>query len=354
MENLDKALVGSNDKGDNISSGFMSFRFTGNAREYFGIWIVNLVLSIVTFGIYSAWAKVRRETYFKNNSKVFDAAFGYHASGRQILKGRFIAFIVLVFFAIFTTAEPKSSVILYPALFFLLPWILNSSIRFSARMTSYRNIRFNWKGTYWRTFWYLVIAPIFSLFSLGLLTPLISKSYYEYFARSHTFGTTSFMAKPKVSDFYLAFILGGVLPTVLLGSATYFIFLVTSFSYMSNTIWVTIPVMIFAFVFSMTFFYSAMCRNLMVRSLKIDGILDFESNINPIKFTWILISNLVLSILSLGLLVPWSKVRSYKYLSSVTMVKAIGDIDNFIDEAVSNQSSLAEGISDLEGVEVSV
>ena len=109
---------------------------------------------------------------------------------------------MLVFVAIFTTVEPISSVILYPALFFLLPWILNNSIRFSARMTSYRNIRFNWKGTYWRTFWYLVIAPIFSLFSLGLLTPLISKSYYQYFARSHTFGTTSFIAKPKVGDFY--------------------------------------------------------------------------------------------------------------------------------------------------------
>ena len=354
MENLDEGLIGGNDGRNNISSSFMSFRFTGNAREYFGIWIVNLILSIITLGIYSAWAKVRRETYFKNNTKVYNAAFGYHAKGRQILKGRIIAFIMLVFVAIFTTVEPISSVILYPALFFLLPWILNNSIRFSARMTSYRNIRFNWKGTYWRTFWYLVIAPIFSLFSLGLLTPLISKSYYQYFARSHTFGTTSFIATPKVGDFYLAYILAGVLPTVLLGSATYFIFFIAGFSYLSNAIWVTVPVMIYAFIFSMTFFYSAMCRNLMVRSLKIEGILDFESQINPVKFAWILISNLVLSILSLGLLVPWSKVRSYKYLSSVTMVNAIGDIDNFIDEAVSNQSSLAEGLSDLEGVEVSV
>ena len=31
--------------------------FTGSGREYFGIWIVNLLLSIVTLGIYSAWQK---------------------------------------------------------------------------------------------------------------------------------------------------------------------------------------------------------------------------------------------------------------------------------------------------------
>ena len=62
-------------------------------------WIVNVILSIVTLGIYSAWAKVRRETYFKNNTKIADNNFGYHTGG-QILKGRLIAFAVIVVFNI--------------------------------------------------------------------------------------------------------------------------------------------------------------------------------------------------------------------------------------------------------------
>jgi len=32
--------------------------FTGKGGEYFGIWIVNLFFSVLTLGIYSAWAKV--------------------------------------------------------------------------------------------------------------------------------------------------------------------------------------------------------------------------------------------------------------------------------------------------------
>jgi Bacterial protein of unknown function (DUF898) len=40
------------------------FRFTGAGGEYFRIWIVNVMLSVVTFGIYSAWAKARRLQYF--------------------------------------------------------------------------------------------------------------------------------------------------------------------------------------------------------------------------------------------------------------------------------------------------
>ena len=37
------------------------FTFTGTTREYFGIWIVNVLLTFVTLGVYSAWAKVRRQ-----------------------------------------------------------------------------------------------------------------------------------------------------------------------------------------------------------------------------------------------------------------------------------------------------
>jgi uncharacterized membrane protein YjgN (DUF898 family) len=46
------------------------FEFGGDAREYFRIWIVNLALSVVTLGIFSAWAKVRSERYFYGNTRL--------------------------------------------------------------------------------------------------------------------------------------------------------------------------------------------------------------------------------------------------------------------------------------------
>ena len=64
-------------------------------REYFRIWIVNLLLSLVTLGIYSAWAKVRRLRYFYGHTSVDGGTFGYHASPIAILKGRLIAYAVL-------------------------------------------------------------------------------------------------------------------------------------------------------------------------------------------------------------------------------------------------------------------
>ena len=44
-----------------------SLEFRGKTGEFFGIWIVNVFLTIITLGIYSAWAKVRTNRYFYGN-----------------------------------------------------------------------------------------------------------------------------------------------------------------------------------------------------------------------------------------------------------------------------------------------
>src|SRR5260370_7326098 len=62
--------------------------FTADAGEYFRIWIVNLALTIVTLGIYSAWAKVRKRRYFYGHTRVAAESFEYRASPIAILQGR--------------------------------------------------------------------------------------------------------------------------------------------------------------------------------------------------------------------------------------------------------------------------
>ena len=68
----------------------LPFEFRGNGGEYFRIWIVNLLLTIVTLGIYSAWAKVRRLRYFYGNTLLDGHSFEYHGRPLAILKGRLI------------------------------------------------------------------------------------------------------------------------------------------------------------------------------------------------------------------------------------------------------------------------
>src|SRR5690348_9519846 len=48
----------------------LSIRFSGGGGEYFRIWIVNLLLTIVTLSLYYPWAKVRKLRYFYGNTVV--------------------------------------------------------------------------------------------------------------------------------------------------------------------------------------------------------------------------------------------------------------------------------------------
>ena len=70
------------------------FEFRGKASEYFAIWIVNMALTILTLGIYSAWAKVRRERFFYGNTVVHGSHFEYTADPVIVLRGRILAVVL--------------------------------------------------------------------------------------------------------------------------------------------------------------------------------------------------------------------------------------------------------------------
>ena len=84
----------------------VAFEFRATGSEYFRIWIVNLLLTIVTLGIYSAWAKVRRLRYFYGSTALEGTSFDYHADPKAILKGRLIAVLAYVVFnSVYTLAS---------------------------------------------------------------------------------------------------------------------------------------------------------------------------------------------------------------------------------------------------------
>jgi uncharacterized membrane protein YjgN (DUF898 family) len=70
--------------------------FTGSGAEYFRLWITNLLLTVVTFGIYSAWAKVRRTQYFARNTQLAGASFDFRGNPWVMLRGRLLALVLLV------------------------------------------------------------------------------------------------------------------------------------------------------------------------------------------------------------------------------------------------------------------
>ena len=188
------------------SSQPLSFQFTGSGYEYFKIWIVNLSLTIVTLGIYSAWAKVRRNRYFYGNTQLAGDAFEYLANPIAILKGRLIA---VAFFAAWSVSQQihwAAYAALTLVFLVLLPWIMVRALTFRARNTAFRNIRFTFRSTYGQAFLHFILLPIvLGIFTLGLIFPYLLYRQTKWQIDNSGFGTEKFGFEARVIDYYKVF-----------------------------------------------------------------------------------------------------------------------------------------------------
>jgi len=145
--------------------------FKGNAREYFRIWIVNLCLTLFTFGIFSAWAKVRKKRYLYSHTKLAGVPFQYLANPLPILKGRVLGAALLFLWYAGEHFSLTLMLVVGALGVVLAPWVLVRSAGFNARYSGYRNFTFEFHGTYWGAAKTLALALVQVGLSCGLGYP---------------------------------------------------------------------------------------------------------------------------------------------------------------------------------------
>src|SRR5215472_6608833 len=183
------------------------FEFRGTGSEYFGIWIVNLLLTIITLGIYGAWAKVRTWRYFYANTYIGEHALDYHASPLRILIGRLIAIGILIAYSVSVQFSRYAGFFWGPFFLIAFPWLINSALRFNARNTSYRNVRLNFRGTYWSAVKAYILWPIAAGLSLFTLFPLARRAQDYFYVNNHTFGGRPFRTEFSGWQIYRIYLL---------------------------------------------------------------------------------------------------------------------------------------------------
>lgn len=358
-------------------NAFEKFKFKGTAKEWFGIWIVNLLLSIVTIGIYSAWAKVRSKKYFANNTFVANRNFDYHATGKQILIGRLIIIGGYIIFVAMVFVVPKFGAILMVALIFnlpwLMPWLIVRSMMFNARMTSFSNVRFNFIGTECRqaglpgkAFLVFFIYPILTALTLFITAPFLSRAYNKYVINNYRLGTAEFQLDSPIAPFYKAF-LSALAWVVVVGGL---IWVLRSLSYISfpdfagamdnpedNPAGVASVIGMYNLLFFALFLpaaviYGAMIRNTIYNATTLTGGHKFNSTVSAAKLFWLALSNFAVVICTLGLMIPWAQIRIAKYLAENTNLIPGDSLDNFIGQQQPETSALGDAFTDLEGIDV--
>jgi len=308
------------------------FEFLGTGEEYFRIWIVNILLTVATLGIYSAWAKVRTKNYFYRNTRVDGAGFEYHADPKKILKGR------LIVGAVFGTAAAAQSYspVLYSIIILLLmlatPAIVVLSLAFNARNSSYRNVRFSFQGTIGEGYGTYMIAGLVQMVTLGLGMPYSQWRMIRFGVSSHQYGFRRFRWTARAGQFYRLYLSGALFLLPALIFMGVFIALAANQKGQGGEPDPGTMFMIAGAVFALyaSFFLAfgvvrAGLANIVFGELSI-GPHTFRSNQRALGLIGIYFSNLFLSGITFGLYTPWAKVALARYRAEHLQLVAQGDI----------------------------
>jgi uncharacterized membrane protein YjgN (DUF898 family) len=161
---------------DHPPSRIAAFRFTGDGGEYFRIWIVNLFLTLVTLGVYSAWAKVRKTRYFWQNTRLEGHAFDYHARPVPILVGRIVALVLLVAYSVAFDISQTAGLVVVVVLCVAGPWLFMRAQRFKLVNSSWRGLRFGFDPSVEQAY-RIVLPPLVIWFSSTVLAAVATERF---------------------------------------------------------------------------------------------------------------------------------------------------------------------------------
>jgi uncharacterized membrane protein YjgN (DUF898 family) len=125
----------------------LPLQFTGTGSEYFRIWIVNMLLMLVTLGLYYPWAKVRKLRYFYGNTLVEDHPLDFHGDPKKMLKGFLLVGLLFLLYSASGHFSPTAGFIAFVIIMAIAPALLKSSMQFRLANTSWRGLRFRFTGS---------------------------------------------------------------------------------------------------------------------------------------------------------------------------------------------------------------
>ena len=313
--------------------------FHGSGSEYFKIWIVNLALSVITLGVYSAWAKVRTQRYFHANTELAGSRFEYQGLPRSILIGR--ALVAGLFLIAITLAQFGSPIafVFFVVGIVLIPWLMAGSMRFRAAMASWRGLHFSWTGSTGKV--YLLTLKVIGL-------TLITFGIY-YFAAHHRFkrlliddlqfGDTAFEGKSTSGEFFGPYWVFGIVT----GAGSKLI----EFSCKSlaqfvgeNAASMAESVLTIGLVYISYKVLSAVLSKIVQNKTTL-GNLHLRNTSNASTLISLYAANALMIALTLGLYWPWAGIREMQYRAA--HFEVLGDIERLQTTNTSVNSDTAIG-----------
>jgi len=202
--------------------------FFGSGGSLFGIYVVNVFLTIITFGIYSFWGRVEVRRYLMSQTEFVGERLAYHGTGKELLLGFLKAMVVFGTPIALLSAvrdvldvgeiiKMAAALVVYLFILFLIPFVTVAARRYRMSRTSWRGIRFSFRGHVWDFFKIFVGGSLLSAVTLGLYYPFFATNKYSYLTSHSYFGNQSFQFDGSGADLFGSYLLALLLTIPTLG-----------------------------------------------------------------------------------------------------------------------------------------
>ncbi len=304
--------------------------FHGRTDEYFRIWIVNACLTLLTCGLFLAWAKVRQRRYVRGSTEVLGHRFDYRADPVRLLAGHLLVVALFAGYTVFGSIYPVVRIGSLVIAGLLLPWVVVRSLTFNAHQTVYRGLRFRFSSSLSPAIRIYLLEPVLLVVTLGLYYPAWQRSKRAYIVGGHRLGDAYFHFEANTGGFYRAYFIGGIiLFACAIGGG---ILLNLTAQRQPGVALDLVQMLPFFAIYGIGFFVSrqlifARLFNHVWNHTRIDDH-RFRANLDIGKWFGLQLGNLAAILGTAGLLYPWAAMRAHRYAASCLQVIPAGPVDS--------------------------
>ena len=298
--------------------------FNGTAGALFSIFAANLFLSIITAGIYYFWGKTKIRNYIWGETEFNGDRFAYYGTGKELFTGflRALFFIFLPLGALNSAAVllgggglwlDLSRSITSMAMALIYPFAMVSAYRYRLSRTSWRGIRFSFRGNLWDFVKLFLANAFFTAITLGFYYPFFATSLHAYLVSHAYFGTEKFSFTGRGRDLLRPYLLALLLTIPTLGLCWFW-------------------------------FLAKKKRYFWGRTTL--GETRFHCTLTGKTLAGLYLGNLMILVLTLGFGWPWIKVRKMRRIINNLFFKGPLDMEKIQQEqGPQNSTATGEGLA---------
>jgi uncharacterized membrane protein YjgN (DUF898 family) len=206
--------------------------FRGNIPAFLGVVIINLLLTIVTLGIYRFWAKTRVRHYLWANTTFDGEPLEYRGRGLELLVGAVLAFLIFLLPAVaFSLGEAALQasrhfviaavlqLILIGGIYYLVGVGFYRAERYLISRTSWRGIRGGMLRGGWGYGGLFILMALFQVITLGFGRPYAQVRLWNARMNDVMFGSAKAEASAAWRPLFARYTLSFVASLIILGVA---------------------------------------------------------------------------------------------------------------------------------------